>query len=154
MMFEFMVNHVLEHIPVWVWPFVAGAGFATYIISGIAQHIEPVRIYGLIARPIAIVGMILGVFFYGGSGVLEIQSRALAEAQHQAQLAQQASSNINTQIRTVIVTKKKIVKINRDRIHEVIVHDQAAIDMDCSRINDIAWSDYNRGVVNQIEGRK
>ena len=154
MMFEFIVNHLLGHIPTWVWPFVAGAGFATYVIAGIAEHIEPVRIYGVIAKPVAIMVMILGVFFYGGSGVLEIQARALAEAQQQALLAQQASNNVNTQVRTVVVTKQKIIKINRDRMHEVIVHDQAAIDMDCNRINDVAWTDYNRGIVNRVEEQK
>lgn len=154
MIFEFIVNHLLGHIPTWVWPFVAGAGFATYVMAGIAGHIESVRMYGVIAKPVAIMVMILGVFFYGGSGVLEIQARALAEAQQQALLAQQASNNVNTQVRTVVVTKQKIIKINRDRMHEVIVHDQAAIDMDCNRINDVAWTDYNRGIVNRVKEQK
>ena len=52
-MFELIVNHFLGNIPVWVFPFMAGGGVAVYAIAGIATHIEPVRMYGLIARPIA-----------------------------------------------------------------------------------------------------
>jgi hypothetical protein len=90
-MFELIVNHFLGNMPVWVFPFMAGIGFGIFIIAGIAEHIEPVRIYALIARPVSFIVFVLGVFLYGGAGVVAIQQQALLEAQHKTELAEQAA---------------------------------------------------------------
>jgi hypothetical protein len=147
-MFELIVNHFLGHIPVWVFPFMAGAGFATYIIAGIAQHIEPVRIYALIARPISIIVMILGVFFYGGAGVIAVQQQALAEAEQKIALAEQAAADATKQLSDALAANEHLVKGRGYGVGQMIKQDRAVINADCRRINDQAWTDYNRAVKN------
>lgn len=151
-MFELIVNHFLGNIPVWVFPFMAGAGFAVYIISGIAQHIEPVRIYGLIARPISIIVMVLGVFLYGGAGVIAVQQEALKEAQAKLAVAEQASADANKQLEQALADKEHLIKGRAYGVSQIIKQNQAAINADCKRINDVAWQTYNRAVKNTGSG--
>ena len=147
-MFTFIVNHLLGHIPVWIWPFAAGAGFAVFIISGIAQHIQPIRIYALVARPISVVVMIVGVFFYGGAGVIAVQQQALLEAQHKVEMAEQASADANKQLKEALAAKEHLIKGRGYGVSLIIKQDKAKINADCARINDQAWADYNRAVKN------
>jgi len=147
-MFELIVNHLLGNIPVWVFPFMAGGGVATYIIAGIASHIPPVRIYALIARPVAFVVFVLGVFFYGGAGVIAVQQQALAEAKQKIALAEQASADASQRLADALAANEHLVKGRGYGVKQIIVHDKQIIDKDCARINDQAWADYNRAVKN------
>jgi hypothetical protein len=148
-MFELIVNHVLGNIPVWIFPFMAGIGFATFIIAGIAEHIEPVRIYALIARPVSIVVMILGVFFYGGAGVIAVQQQALAEARAKLAVAEQASADATKLLTQALANKEHLVRGRGYGVKQIVVHDKQIIDADCAKINDQAWADYNRAVGNK-----
>jgi len=147
-MFGFIVNHLLGHIPTWVWPFAAGAGFATFIIAGIAQHIEPVRIYALIARPIAIVVMVVGIFFYGGAGVLEIQQEALKDAEQKMALLQQQSDAATAQLAQALKTNENLIKGHAFGVHQQAEQNRVVINKECT-INDVAFDTYNRAVKNQ-----
>jgi hypothetical protein len=147
-MFGFIVNHFLGHIPDWIWPFSAGAGFATFIIAGIAEHIQPVRIYALIARPISVVVMIVGIFFYGGAGVLAIQKQALMEAEQRVQLAEQAAADATKQLADALAANEHLVKGRGYGVTQIINKDKSKINADCKKINDDAWEDYNRAVKN------
>lgn len=149
-MFAFIVNHLLGHIPTWIWPFVAGAGFATFIIAGIAQHIAPIKLYATIARPISVVVMIVGVFFYGGAGVLDIQAQALQEAEKRIAVAEQASADANKALSDNLVSQASATTGRGKDIHQTIKQDKAKINADCKRIDDQAWADYNRAVKNGL----
>jgi len=147
-MFELIVNHFLGNIPVWVFPFMAGGGVATYVIAGIASHIQPVRIYALIARPIAFIVFVLGVFFYGGAGVIAVQQQALAEAQQKVALAEQAAADATKQLADNLANQEHLVKGRGYGVSQTIKQDRAVINADCKKINDQAWADYNRAVKN------
>jgi hypothetical protein len=147
-MFELIVNHFLGNIPEWVWPFMAGAGFAVFIIAGIAQHIQPVRIYALIARPVAVVVMIVGIFFYGGAGVLAIKKQALEEAQHRVEIAEQASADAAKQLADTLAANEHLIRGRGYGVDQIIKQDKTIINADCKQINDRAWNDYNRAVSN------
>jgi hypothetical protein len=148
MMFELIVNHFLGNVPVWIFPFMAGAGFATFIIAGIAEHIEPVRIYALIARPISIIVMVVGVFLYGGAGVIAVQQAALQEAQNKVKMAEQAAADATKQLADNLASQEHLVKGRGYGVGQMIKQDRAVINADCKRINDQAWADYNRAVKN------
>jgi len=147
-MFEFIVNHFLGHIPTWIWPFVAGTGFATFIIAGIAQHIPQVSLYAKIARPVSVVVMIVGVFFYGGAGVIAIQQQELLEAQQKVALAEQASADATKQLADNLASQEHLVNGRGYGVKQIIIKDKDKINADCSKINDDAWEDYNRAVKN------
>jgi len=147
-MFELIVNHFLGHLPVWVFPFMAGGGFAVYILANIASHVPPLKVYAMIARPIAFIVFVLGVFFYGGAGVVAIQQQALQEAQHRVDLAEQATKDANLRLAQEVASKDHLVKGRSYGVKVIIQKDAARIDADCRRINDDAWEDYNRAVKN------
>jgi len=147
-MFTFIVNHLLGNIPTWVWPFAAGGGLAVFVIAGIASHIQPVRIYALIAKPIAFIVFVLGVFFYGGAGVIAIQQQQLQEAQQKTQLAEQAAADATKQLSDALAANEHLVKGRGYGVTQIITKDKAKIDADCKKINDDAWEDYNRAVKN------
>jgi len=156
-MFELIVNHFLGNIPVWVFPFMAGIGFGIFIIAGIAEHIEPVRIYALIARPVSFIVFVLGVFLYGGAGVVAIQQQALLEAQHRTELAEQATADATKQLADNLASQEHLVKGRGYGVGQIISKDKAKIDRDCARLNNDAWEDYNRAVANsgsKISGPK
>ena len=78
-MFAWILDLILGNIPSWVFPFMAGGGLMLYFLAGIASHIPPLRIHALIIRPIAFITFVLGVFLYGGAGVVAIQQAELLE---------------------------------------------------------------------------
>ena len=151
-MFELIVNHFLGNIPTWVFPFMAGGGLAVYFLAGVATHIQPVRIYGLIAKPVSFILFVLGVFFYGGAGVIAVQQQALQEAQAKLAVAEQASKDANDRLTQALADKEHLIKGRAYGVSQIIKQNQAAINADCKRINDVAWQTYNRAVKNTGSG--
>jgi hypothetical protein len=147
-MFELIVNHFLGHIPVWVFPFMAGGGLAVYFIAGIAGHVPALKTYGMIAKPIAFIVFVLGVFFYGGAGVIAIQQAELLEAQHKIDLADQASKAATDKLAQALAANQHLIQGRAYGVKQIIAKDRAKIDADCAKINDNAWEDYNRAVKN------
>ena len=147
-MFTFIVNHFLGNIPTWVFPFMAGGGLAVFVIAGIASHIQPVRIYALIAKPIAFIVFVLGVFFYGGAGVIAVQQQALEEAKQKVALAEQAAADASKQLSDALAANEHLVKGRGYGVTQIIKGDTKIINSDCSKINNTAWEDYNRAVKN------
>ena len=147
-MFTFIVNHFLGNIPTWVWPFMAGGGLAVYFMAGIAGHVPPLKTYAMIAKPVAFIVFVIGVFCYGGAGVIAIQQAELLEAQHKVELADQASKAATDKLKDALAANAHLVKGRGYGVSQIIAKDTAKIDADCKRINDDAWEDYNRAVKN------
>ena len=97
-MFTLIVNHVLGHLPEWIWPAAAGAGLALYFLFGIISHFPEMKIYGTIGRPVSFLIFVIGVFFYGGAGVLQIQQELIKEAENKIAVAEQASKDVNDKL--------------------------------------------------------
>lgn len=150
-MFELIINHVVGRIPDWIWPFAAGGGLAAYFVFGIMNHFPQLKWYVLVGRPVSFTVFVLGVFFYGSAGVLTLQQQALQEANQRVELAQQASISANVELQTVMAGQTHLIKGRSYGVRQQIIHDQVVIDRDCNRINDTAWTDYNRAVKNQGE---
>jgi hypothetical protein len=147
-MFEFLVAHFLGNIPTWVFPFMAGGGFAVYFLAGIVTRVPPLRMYGLIAKPVAFIIFVVGVFLYGGAGVIAIQQHAIEEANHKVELADQAIRDATDKLSQALAANEHLVKGRGYGVKQIIEKDRAKIDADCKRINDDAWEDYNRAVKN------
>lgn len=147
-MFTFIVNHFLGNIPTWVWPFAAGGGLAVFFMAGIASHVPPLKTYAMIAKPIAFIVFVVGVFFYGGAGVIAIQQQELVEAQHKTELAEQAAKDATKQLSDALAANEHLVKGRGYGVKQIIEKDRAKINADCKKINDDAWEDYNRAVKN------
>lgn len=147
-MFTFIVDHLLGNIPTWVWPFAAGGGLAVFFIAGIANHVPPLKTYAMIAKPVAFIIFVIGVFCYGGAGVIAIQQQELVEAQHRVDLAEQASKDAADKLSQALANSEHLVKGRGYGVQQIISKDAAKINADCAKINNDAWEDYNRAVKN------
>jgi len=49
-MIDWLVQNFIQNIPVYVWAFVAGAGLALYVISGLAGRFDAIKPYAVLVR--------------------------------------------------------------------------------------------------------
>ena len=119
-MFTLIVNHVLGHLPEWIWPAAAGAGLALYFLFGIISHFPEMKIYGTIGRPVSFLIFVIGVFFYGGAGVLQIQQELIKEAENKIAVAEQASKDVNDKLQQVIKDNEHLIKGRGYGVKQVI----------------------------------
>ena len=130
-MFNFIVQHFIGNIPVWVWPFTAGAGFGVYVVAGIAGHFPALKPYAWIIRLLGGIVFVAGVFMFGGAGVTSIWQAQIAEQQAKIDAAVVASKNANTQLAVARKQKNKIIVQRQVVIHERIKTVEKRIDAEC-----------------------
>jgi hypothetical protein len=146
-MFAWVVHYALGNIPVWVWPALGGGAAAVYFLSGILSHLPQFKIYAFLIKPVAWIAMMIGVFMYGGSGVVAIYQADLKEAEHVAQIAAEQSKSANLQLQSVLKTNANLIKGHAYGNRQAIESHRAVINQDC-KVSDTAIEDYNRAVKN------
>jgi hypothetical protein len=133
-MFTFFVNHILGDLPLWIWPFVAGAGFGCYFLAGVGLHFPNIKPYAMIARPVCLIVFILGVFMYGGAGVAAVYKQSIEEGREERAVLSQASGDATTAVDVKTNTGEKVIHdtqiVYRDRIKEVakVVNSECVLD--------------------------
>jgi hypothetical protein len=144
-MFGWLINQALGNIPLWAWPALAGASFVINLMSGILSHLPQFKLWHSFIKPLSWLGIITGVFMYGGAGVTAIYQEQMKEMQEQVALAEQKSDSANNELRTKIVTKVQIIHdkqvVYQDRIKEITkeIDADCKFDRDASKIlNDAA----------------
>lgn len=144
-MFGWLVQQALGNIPTWTWPALAGASLVINLLSGILSHLPQFKPWHYFIKPLSWVGILVGVFMYGGAGVTAIYQAQLQQAQQEIAVAQQKSSDANTAIKTKVVTRIQVVHdkqvVYQDRIKEVTkeIDKDCKFDKDASKIlNDAA----------------
>jgi len=144
-MFSWIIQNALGTIPTWTWPALAGASFVINLLSGILSHLPQFKPWHYFIKPLSWVGILVGVFMYGGAGVTVIYQEALKEQQAKIAVAEQASTDANTAIKTKVVTRVQVIHdkqvIYKDRIKEVTkeIDKDCKFDKDASKIlNDAA----------------
>jgi hypothetical protein len=144
-MFGWLINQALGNIPLWAWPALAGASFVINLMSGILSHLPQFKLWHSFIKPLSWLGIITGVFMYGGAGVTAIYQEQMKEMQEQVALAEQKSDSANNELQTKIVTKVQIIHdkqvVYQDRIKEITkeIDADCKFDRDASKIlNDAA----------------
>jgi hypothetical protein len=152
-MFSWLVEQMLGNIPTWTWPALAGGAFVINLLSGILSHLPQFKPYHYFIKPVSWVGILVGVFMYGGAGVTEIYKAQVKELKVKIAVAEQASTDANTAIKTKIVTKLQVIHdkqvVYQDRIKEVTKE----IDADCKFDKD-ANKILNDAATNPIKSTK
>ena len=146
-MFEFIIQHILAHLPVWFWPAVAGAGVLVYFLAGFLTHFPALKIYGWLFRPLGIIVFVLGVFMFGGAGVTAIWQAQIEAAQARVDAAVVASKSANDRLAQVRKQKNQVIIKRQVVIQERIVKDAAKIDATC-RVDPLAIKDLNDAAAN------
>ena len=147
-MFNLVVHYALGNIPDWLWPALAGGCFVIWFFAGVISHLPQFALYGKLIKPVAFIAMIVGVFMYGGAGVVAVYKADVVEAQHQADLAAERAKAANQALSQALDANAHLVKGRAYGVGVIIQKDQAKINADCNKINSDAWEDYNRAVRN------
>jgi len=147
-MYSLIVHYALGNIPDWLWPALAGGAAVIYFFSGVITHIPQVAIYGKLVKPVAFIAMMVGIFFYGGAGVVAVYKADLIEAQHKADIAATEAKAANDALAVSIANNKHLIEGRAYGVKQIIIKDKDKINADCAKINHDAWEDYNRAVKN------
>ena len=147
-MFDLVVHYVLGHIPEWLWPALAGGSFVIWFFSGVISHLPQFALLGRLIKPLAFMTMLLGVFMYGGAGVIAVYQADVKEAEHRAAIADEKSKSANQALDQALKANQHLIKGRAYGVAQIIEKDRAKIDADCARLNHDAWEDYNRAVKN------
>ena len=147
-MFDLVVHYELGNIPDWIWPALAGGCFAIWFFAGVISHIPQFSLYAKFIKPVAFIAMMVGVFMYGGAGVVAVYKADVLEAQHKSDIADQKAKDANAALVVSIANNKHLIDGRAYGVRVIIQKDKEKIDADCSKINSDAWEDYNRAVKN------
>ena len=147
-MFNLVVHYALGNIPDWLWPALAGGCFVIWFFAGVISHLPQFALYGKLIKPVAFIAMIVGVFMYGGAGVVAVYKADVVEAQHKADIADERAKAANQALSQALDANAHLVRGRAYGVGVIIQKDQAKINADCNKINSDAWEDYNRAVKN------
>lgn len=152
-MFSWIIDAVLGNLPLWIWPAIAGGSFAVNLLSGILSHLPQFKPWHLFIKPLSWVGILVGVFMYGGAGVTEIYQSQIKDAEHRVELAQEKSNGANNLLDQKTKTNTKVIHdvqiVYKDRIKEVT----KTIDADC-KFDSQASKILNEAATNPIKSTK
>ena len=147
-MYGFFIDYFLGNIPTWVWPFVAGGGMAVYFLAGILSNMPQVKPYAMFIKPAAFITFTLGVFMYGGSGVVALYQERLKEAEHKVAIAEQKATAANDAINSNIKERRDDIHQQRNAAKEKIAANARQLDKECV-VSDTAIQIHNDAAENK-----
>ena len=124
---------------------IAGAGLVIYILAGILRQIQGIKVYALIARPIAGFAIMVGMFMTGGSGVIAMYQEQAKVAEAKQAMAEKQSAKLNEQLSTALKDKETLLKGKSNALKQTIESHRVDIDAAC-KLNDTAWLLYNQSI--------
>ena len=141
-MVDWIVQHFIANIPIWVWAFAAGGGAGGYVISGLAGKINSLKPYAVLLRIISIVMFSVSVFMAGGSGIAAMWQEQIKAKQAEVDAAVAKSKDANKKIKYIVVEKIKVIHDKQVVVHNDIHRDAAEIDATC-KVSPKAIKDLN-----------
>ena len=146
-MYTFLVDHIFGHIPVWIWPFVAGIGFTGYFFTGILSRFPQLDPWAPFVKPVCFVIFVAGVFMLGAGSVASIMQQQILAAEARAKAAEEATVNGNNQLASVLASNQQANSAHTGNVSKDITKDRNEINKGCN-VDDTAWNDYNHALTN------
>ena len=131
-MYGFFIDYFLGNIPTWVWPFVAGGSIVIYFLAHVLSALPQVKPYAIFVKPVAFISFTLGVFMYGGSGVVAVYQERVKEAEQKAELADQQSKSASDQLNSYIKERRDDLHQNRDAARTKIAANAQQLNKECT----------------------
>jgi hypothetical protein len=131
-MYGFFIDYFLGNIPTWVLPFVAGGGMAVYFLAGFLSNLPQVKPYAMFVKPAAFITFTVGVFMYGGSGVVALYQERIKEAEYKAEIADQKAKAANDTLNANIKERRADIRDVRDAGRSRIAADAKQLDKECT----------------------
>jgi len=146
-MFEFIINHFISNIPVWVWPMGVGASIAVYLLAYFLALLPQIKPWAYIIKPLCVIVCFACVFMWGGAGVTEIWQAQIKEAQARVDLAVVASKAANDKLSQVRKQKNRVLVQRQVVIQERIKTVEKRIDAEC-KVDPAAVQILNDAAIN------
>mgnify|MGYP006291873045 CR=1 FL=1 len=135
-MFSWLIGFILDSLPLWFWPVIAGTGLVMYFFAGVLSHIPFLSTYSKFIKPVGFVVFAGGLFMYGGAGVTEIYQARVKEMQNKIAVAEEQSRTANAQLAAKNAQKNKVIHdvqvVYKDRIKEITTKIDAECKLDPS----------------------
>ena len=130
-MFNWIIEHFIANIPIFVWAFVAGAGAGVHFITVFLARFPSVKPYALGLRFISMAATLIGVFMMGGSGVTSVWQEQLKQADEKIKIADEQSKEGNEKIVTKVVKQTEYITIRAEGFKNEIQKDKEILNKDC-----------------------
>ena len=146
-MFNFIINHFIGNIPIWIWPMGVGASIAVYLLAHFLAMLPQIRPWAYIIKPLCVIVCFASVFMWGGAGVTAIWQAQIAEQQAKIDAAVVASKAANDKLSQVRKQKNRVLVQRQVVIQERIRNVEKRIDAEC-RVDPIAVQILNDAATN------
>jgi thiol:disulfide interchange protein len=147
MFFNYLVDHIIGNIPVWIWPMAFGGSVSVYFLAHLLSRLPQIKPWAYIIKPLAVLACLASVFMWGSSGITEIWQAQIQAQQAKIDASVKESKSANTQLAQVRKQKNKVIVQRQVIIHERIVKDAAKMDATC-RVDPVAIKDLNDAAIN------
>jgi hypothetical protein len=141
-MFEWIIYFVLGHLPIWIWPMLAGIAAAFYFISGMTSYFPMLLPYSIFVRPVAFAVFCFAIFTYGGAGVENINKAEIQRLEQKAAIAAQASKDENLLLLTKLENTQVQIITQKNISAKSILDKKKKLDAEC-KLNIDAIRLYN-----------
>jgi len=152
-MFNWIVQYVLGDLPTWIWPAVAGAGLGVYFLAGILGHFPQIKPYSIFIRPVAGIVIVMGIFMYGGAGVVSIYQTQIKEMEQKVAIADQKSKDANALLSQAQAQKTKVIHDVQIVYKNQINQSATKLDADC-KFDKTASKILNEAATNPVKNTK
>jgi len=146
-MFSWIIGLILGDLPSWIWPALAGGGFAIYFFAGVIAHFPEFKPYTIFIRPLGGLICVAGIFLYGGAGVTAVYQAQVDAMKQRIAVAEEKSNSANALLNQKVETKTKVIHdvqiVYKEKIKEVT----KTIDKDC-KFDDVAKQIINDAAKN------
>lgn len=130
-MFDWIVQHIIASIPLWVWTATAGGSIVLFAIAKLLGKINRLKIYAALIKIISLVVFTVSVFLAGGSGVAKVWQEEIKAKQAEVDAATAKSKSANVKIKYVIRNQIKVIHDKQVVVQHDIARDAAVIDSEC-----------------------
>jgi hypothetical protein len=146
-MLDWIVQNAIGHIPIWVWPMLAGIAIGVHFVVRLFSRITAVRPWSYIIIPLCIITYGGSIFMWGGSGVAAIWQAQIDAQQKKIDLAVAESRDANNKLTQVRKQKNRVIVQRQVVIHERIKTVEKQIDAEC-KVNPAAIQILNSAAEN------
>lgn len=148
-MLGFITNSLLELLPTWIYPAAVLAGAVFYFATGIVAKLPAIGVYAQLLRPVGFLVFSLGLFFWGGAGVIEMQKTAVAAAEAKVKAVEAEQQKITEELNSRLQAQAAKTRQQTAEIKREVEIRTVEINRDCTEINSTARELYNRSIRNE-----
>jgi ABC-type Na+ efflux pump permease subunit len=122
---------ILDFLPGWIFTLITVVSLGAFLVTEFLNKIPFVALYLKTIRIASIVGLVVGLYFMGGSANQEKWEARVKELEAKVAIAEEQSKTANAKLDAKMKEKAKVIKEKEYIIQEKIVKVKEQIDAMC-----------------------